>query len=201
MTRINLLPWREERREKRKRKFISLWGSVGVWTLLFVLVVHLLVGSWVDSQQERNRILNQEIADLDKKIEDIKNLKKVRADLVARMHVIQDLQTNRPLIVKMYSQLVKLMPKGIYYQQVSREANVLNVVGFAESNTNISDFMRSLESSELFELPRLSEIKETTVGKKSLSQFNLVFQLKDFGSPASPGAKPVTQTVEGQKRA
>jgi len=213
MTTINLLPWREQRRELRKRQFLGMWGGVTVWLLFVVLLAHLLVSSWIDHQQAHNRILTVEIAALDKKIEEIKNLKKVRADLIARMRIIQDLQANRPHIVKLFDQFVRMLPKGIYLQQVVRETNLLNLIGYAESNTNISDFMRTIEASTLFEQPKLTAIKEMLVGKKTLSQFNLVFQFKELTEapkdvPKEPLKEPKKETTpapthkkQGQKSA
>ena len=106
-TSINLLPWREARRKQRQQEFVAL--------LIFAaLLAGLLFWMWkgmmedrIADQQTRNSHIQAEIAKLDEQIKEIKELETRRAELVARMKVIQELQGNRPTIVYVFDRLVR----------------------------------------------------------------------------------------------
>jgi len=178
MARINLLPWREWERERKKKEFLANTGAV----LLFGLGI-VFAGGWyldasIDRQNDRNRFLESEIAVLDEKIVEISNLKKKRNELLARMKVIQELQGNRPVIVRVFDELVRTLPKGAHFRTLKMQNHILTVDGTAESNNRISSLMRNLDGSEWFADPNLKSIKEddksTDYGEQA-SSFNLTF--------------------------
>lgn len=173
MTMINLLPWREQLREQRKRNFIIALSATAVTSLLIVLISHMTVGSWISHQQRRNDMLSEQITRYNQRIVRIKELNKVRDALIARMEIIQKLQENRPQIIHLFDSLVRVMPKGVYLTQIKRQGERVTVFGYAESNTNISDLMRKIEASEKLQRPVLSEIKEEIVAGKVYNKFNL----------------------------
>ncbi|MET3456851.1 MULTISPECIES: PilN domain-containing protein [Pseudomonas] len=174
MARINLLPWREELREERRKRFLlalvgALVGAVGV-----VLVAVRYFDSAIDHQVARNSHLSEQIAVLDERIKQISELKARRQQLLERMRIIQDLQGNRPVSGRIFDQLVRTLPDGVYFTEVKMEDRTLFIKGAAESNNRVSDLMRNLDSSDLFDAPSLTEVKATTAGQ--LDQAN-VFQL------------------------
>lgn len=160
MARINLLPWRQWERERKQRNFVA--NLAGVVLVGFVLV---FAGGWVlDGQlEERNQLNNKlttDIAELDKKIVEIANLEKEREELLARMRVIQELQGNRPVIVRIFDELSRKLAKGVHFTKLSMQGNRLSVQGFAESNNRISSLMRNLDKSDWFANPNLKSIRE-----------------------------------------
>lgn len=174
MARINLLPWREELREERRKRFLlalvgALVGAVGV-----VLVAVRYIDSAIDHQVARNNHLSEQIAVLDERIKQISELKARRQQLLERMRIIQDLQGNRPVSGRIFDQLARTLPDGVYFTEVKMEDHTLSIKGAAESNNRVSDLMRNLDSSDLFDTPNLTEVKATTAGQ--LDQAN-VFQL------------------------
>src|SRR4051794_30360296 len=107
MPRINLLPWRAELRQKRKKEFlVALMGTIVIAGLL-IYVSKLTVQSWIADQQERNAILKNEIAELDKQITAIRGLESQRERLLARMEVIDQLQRSRPEVVHLFDEIAK----------------------------------------------------------------------------------------------
>ena len=103
---INLLPWREQLRQERKRQFIILLACSAVIAVVCVLMVHMMIAGRISSQQARNQYLQSEIKQLDKKIEQIKALRKQRENLIARMDIIQELQKSRFLVVRFFDEIV-----------------------------------------------------------------------------------------------
>ncbi|OYV24951.1 MAG: hypothetical protein B7Z82_09095, partial [Halothiobacillus sp. 20-54-6] len=113
MRRINLLPWRDERRQTLQRNFVlHLAGSV-VAALIIGGGIHLYEQNQIDFQDQRNQYLNGVIKDLDRKIQSINELKKKKEELIARMQVIEKLQSSRPIIVHLMEDFVKTLPDGI----------------------------------------------------------------------------------------
>ncbi|MEE3321585.1 MAG: PilN domain-containing protein [Pseudomonadota bacterium] len=150
-TTINLLPWREERRKQQQQEFIVLLVVAAVVGGLLFWLWQGSVDQQIADQRARNSHIQAKTAELDEKIKEIKELKERRAELVARMEVIQSLQGNRPSIVYVFDQLVKTLPDGVYYNEIKREGDLFTIVGLAESNNRISRLMRNLDQSDWFE--------------------------------------------------
>ncbi len=156
---INLLPWREELRQRRNKEF-GVTAGIGVVAMAAVVfVVHLHFQSRIRHQNDRNGFLEANIATLDKRIKEIQRLDDEKERLLARMQIIQRLQSSRPEVVHLFDELVKSLPEGVYYTRVQQKGRVLSINGVAQSNARVSSLMRQLESSEWLENPKLVEIK------------------------------------------
>lgn len=174
MARINLLPWREQLREERKQRFLVALGGVLVIAAGTIFLGDQYLTGAIEQQASRNEFVRKEIAVLDARIKEISELKTRRAQLLERMKIIQDLQGNRPIIGRVFDQLVRTLPDGVYFTALKMSGKNIAIVGAAESNNRVSNLMRNLDSSEWLELPNLTEVKAVTAG--ALDQAN-VFQL------------------------
>ncbi|WP_347903405.1 PilN domain-containing protein [Pseudomonas purpurea] len=188
MARINLLPWREELREERRKRFLTAMVAVLVVTVGVVLFADQYISGAIDRQTARNDYVSKQIAVLDERIKQISDLKARRQELVERMRIIQDLQGNRPISGRIFDQLARTLPDGVYFTDVKMFDKTLSISGAAESNNRVSDLMRNLDASDWFDAPSLTEVKATTAG--AVDQAN-VFQLTVRQTqPADPeGAK------------
>lgn len=173
MIRINLLPHRELKRAARQKQFISLAVLITILAGLLVLGVHVTFSAQIDHQGERNKFLKDEIAILDKQIEEIKVLKEQIQSLLARKQVVETLQGNRAEVVHLLDQLVRQLPDGIYLKGVKQTGNTVSLNGFAQSNARVSTLMRNLEASPWLEAPNLVEIKSVLVNNQRLNEFLL----------------------------
>jgi len=159
MATVNLLPWREALREERKQEFLIILGVfIGISALL-MLTMHLTVAQKIRTQQNGNQYMQQQILLVDKKLEDIAALRKQKEQLIAKMEIIQQLQLNRPMIVRVFDGLVRTVPNGLYLVEFGRQGNRLTIAGRAESNSRVSKFMRNIESSDWLTAPALSLIQ------------------------------------------
>lgn len=156
---INLLPWREELKEQQKREFLMLLGLGAIIATGLILCIHLWVNSRISFQDQRNQFLKNEILKLEKKIAEIDALKKEKQQLLAKMDIIQQLQANRPQIVRLFDGIVKTVPDGLYLTSLARQGANILIDGKAESNTRVSAFMRNIESSSWLKDPVLSVIQ------------------------------------------
>jgi type IV pilus assembly protein PilN len=164
MTLINLLPWRENRRKRQQREFGFMLGGGVVCSLLLMLGSHLWIADSIDNQNQRNRLL---------KIEEIKDLEKTKASLLARMEVIQQLQSSRPQIVHLFDELVTTLPDGLFLTKVQQAGAGLSMDGRAQSNARVSAYMRNIDASEWLSRPRLKLIEHKDKTGTGLSHFSL----------------------------
>ncbi len=178
MANINLLPWREELRKEKKQEFLTLLGFAALIAAAFWGVVHVYHTQLIDYHKSRNTYLTEEIAKLDKKIEEIEQLENEKERLLARMRAIEQLQGNRPIIVRMFDELVKSLPEGVSLLSLTQKGTLITVNGVAQSNARVSTFMRNLESSEWLEKPVLDVIQAKDENGQRISNFTLKFSQK-----------------------
>ena len=174
MARINLLPWREQLREERKQRFLVALAGVLIVAAGVVFLGDQYFSNAIERQNSRNAFIKTEIAVLDARIKEISELKTRRQQLIERMKIIQDLQGNRPIIGRVFDQLVRTLPDGVYFTALKMNGKNISIVGAAESNNRVSNLMRNLDSSDWLTSPNLTEVKSVTAG--AVDQAN-VFQL------------------------
>lgn len=189
MTRINLLPHREERRKRARQHFFALAGGTAVLGALIVVAVHGFYAAKIETQNERNRFLKNEIVKLDKDIAEIKKLRDEIAALLARKQVIETLQADRAQTVHLLDELVKQTPEGVYLRSVAQRGLKVSLTGFAQSNARVSTLMRNVEASPFLEKPELIEVRAANIEKKRVSQFNMNISLKRSATEAKDAAK------------
>jgi len=173
MTRINLLPWREMRRKEQDRQLLSI--GVGAWILmgLVIFYAHLHVSGLIENQQKRNQYLQNEIKKVEEEIKEIRELQAARNALLARMRIIQELQTDRTQVVHMFDDLVRKTPEGVYLLTLKQSGKALTLTGAAQSNARVSAFMRNLDSSDWYTKPELDVINVKSKGGERVSEFTM----------------------------
>ena len=178
MPQINLLPWRDELRKRREKEFIITAIIAALFMGAVVLAVHLYYQGEISYQEQRNAFIEAEIKQLDKRIDEIAELKKERDRLIARTQVIQNLQSGRPEIVHVFDELVSTLPEGVYYTKVAQKGRGLNLQGIAQSNARVASLMRSLDASKWFANPSLVEIKDDTDKDESVRTSSFILNVK-----------------------
>src|SRR5918994_4042857 len=172
MPRINLVPWREAERKRKRQEFGvgALGALVAAGAIAFL--VNLQMGAAIDNQRERNQYLTDEIAKLDKQITEILALEQQKQRLRARIQVIEQLERSRPEIVHVFDQLVRTIPDGINLTSLKQTDRRLELKGLAQSSTRVASYMRNLEASEWLKDPAL-DILETKGAGDGGSDFTL----------------------------
>lgn len=174
MAHINLLPWREERREERQKQFyLALVGGL-VFAATVLYLVMMYADSLIDEQNQRNAFLQQEITKVDKKIAEIKDLEKQRERLLARMQVIQELQESRPKIVKVFDSLPRIAPEGVNFDSVTRRGDQITFEGVAQSNNRVSVFMQQIDANEEYQESKLRVIQRSSSRDDAIRKFTVV---------------------------
>jgi type IV pilus assembly protein PilN len=189
MAQINLLPWRDDRRQEQKKEFLMVVGFVLALGVVLVLLGDRIVNGQIDNQNARNRHLSEQIVILDKQVAEIRDLQRKRNQLLDRMRVIQELQGNRPIIVRILDQLVRTVPDGVFYSNLSTKNKVISVTGIAESNNRVSSLMRRLDSSDWLADPNLDKVRAAPAYGDQATTFNLSVkvELPTTGNKAGEG--------------
>ena len=178
MAKINLRPWREELRAEKQKQFVVMILGAAIIAGGLGFLWKSDMDSRVAYQESRNAYIETATKQLDEQIKEIENLKRKRDELVSRMKVIQDLQGKRPVIVRVFEELVRTLPDGLYYTDLSKRDDKLSIVGMSESNSRIASLMRRFEESEWFTEPNLSNVASADKRRAGYSQFNLTVQQK-----------------------
>ncbi len=183
---------------RTKKRFLTALVGVLVVSVGILFLIDRYVSNAIEHQMARNAFVQTQIAQLDIRIKEISDLKARRKQLLERMKIIQDLQGNRPITGRVFDQLVRTLPDGVYFSQVKMTDKLIAISGAAESNNRVSDLMRNLEASEWLEAPSLTEVKATTAG--AVDQAN-VFQLtvRQTQPPVAAAAPAATTPATGAK--
>ena len=159
MAKINLLPWRAERRAQRQKEFYGMLGLAAAAGIVLSFLIWFYYGQQISGQNTRNQFLEQEIVKVKAQNEEIKTLGKQKDRLLARKKVIEQLQANRSQMVHLFDSLVRTIPDGVALANIKQEGEILTLEGRAQSNARVSAYMRNLEGSGWMTNPDLSIIE------------------------------------------
>jgi type IV pilus assembly protein PilN len=185
MAKINLLPWREELRKKRQQDFLIAMGAGVAITCILFGMVYMHIESLKDYQNQRNQRISDEITKVDKNISEIKDIEEKKLKLSEKIKLIQNLQESRPKIVQVFDELRKITPVGIYLTSLKQQGGDITVTGKSQSNEQVSEYMKAVESSISFTEPTLKFVKKEGDAKNTAknnsntsNDFTLMFKQK-----------------------
>lgn len=193
MANINLLPWRETRRQARKQHFLLGLLATLLGGVVSLFCWDLVVNGQMSHKQSRNRHLQIQIALLDDEVAEIRDLQRKRQRLIERIRVVRALQRNRPVTVRLLEQFVRTLPDDVFYTSVEAASNVVSIEGVAASNNRVSSLMRQLGASEWLENPNLDAVESAPQYGDHATTFALTLNLKLNGAEQEmtlTGAEP-----------
>lgn len=183
MAHINLLPWRERLREERKREFFTILVGVLIIAAGLIFLVDRYFRGEINTQMARNNFIRTEIQQLDARVAEINQLQTQKQEIRSRMNVIQDLQGSRPVIVRLFDELVRSLPQGVFFTRVERIESSMTIDGVAESYARLTELMRRLDSSEWFsgaDLRTISTQEDQRFATGSANSFSLTLTLESL---------------------
>ena len=174
LTHINLLPWREKKRQQERQQLITyLLVALGMAMSLVLFIRHEVL-IFVERQYQRNQCLSHEIVQYEQQIKVIRDMKILRRSLLLMIKTIENIQLTRAVRIKCLVELGQLVPKMVYLNRIECLGNQVFLVGYATSTTPISTLMRRISANIWILAPSLSEVKKT----KTVNEFKLNFSLK-----------------------
>lgn len=199
MAKINLLPWREELRKQKKQEFLNAI-ALGILVAILILgVIHTYFEGLTSYQEQRNKLLQDEIALLDKKIVDIKSIEEKKSKLLAKIDLLQKLQESRPEVVHLFDEIPRITPDGVFLTKFTEIGTILTFEGKSQSNARVSAMMRNIEASQWLNSPSLTIIKfPDKANFELLSDFTL--QAKQGKKVTEPPPEDIKNKVPSAKK-
>jgi type IV pilus assembly protein PilN len=202
MIRINLLPHREAKRKQKQAAFAALMALGGLLGAALVLMVGGYNASQISTQNQRNNVLKQANAELDKKISKIASLKSEIEALKARQQAVEDLQGDRNQPVYLLDELVRQTPEGVYLKSFKQDGQKVFLNGVAQSQERVAELLRNLSgNSPWLERPDLTEVRAATLAQsktgRKVVEFTLNVSIKrarEKEEPTKDTAKPGPKT-------
>jgi type IV pilus assembly protein PilN len=192
MARINLLPWRAERRAVRKREFFMMLGMAAFAGAAAFVGAMMWMDARIANQDDRNEYLKAQIVEVEKKLVEIKELDKTRSKLLLRKQVIEQLQASRSQMVHMFDELVRTIPEGVRLTSLKQVGEILTLEGVAQSNASVATYMRNVEASPWLGHP---DLKKTEIAKNAEKRMPYDFAMdvklrKPAGADGEEGDAP-----------
>ena len=147
MAKINLLPWRDELREQRKKKFVAFCVGVAALGVASVFSGWVYFDQKLDDQEQANQLIVSTNQNLDAQLKSLDGLQERRNAIIERMKLIQGLQGQRPITVRLVDELVRVTPPTMYLTKFTRTGDKFTIVGKAESPNTVAELLRNLEAS------------------------------------------------------
>lgn len=199
MARINLLPWRAERRKRRQQEFFAMLGAAALVAALLAVLVNSYYSGQIESQNARNAFLEERIVEVQKQIVEIEELDRAKTRLLDRKRVIEELQASRSQMVHLFDELVRTVPDGIKLMLIQQAGDQLTLEGFSQSNARVSSYMRNLDASAWIGTPDLTIIEAKGDNKALPFEFKLRARLTSPEQKDDGAADAADAAVAGVK--
>jgi type IV pilus assembly protein PilN len=206
MAKINLLPWREERREQKKKQFIYICIAVVFLAILTVLATWFILNHKLQDQEQANQLIVSTNQSLDIQLKSLEGLQERRNAVIERMKLIQGLEGQRPVAVRLVDELVRVVPKTVYLTKFTRTGNKFTIEGKAESPNAVAEFLRGLEASQWYRnafmnsflaAPEVKEKAPSSVIPRIEESYGSFIVTVDLGSIVQPAPNAEENTVGG----
>ncbi|HEY2395091.1 MAG TPA: PilN domain-containing protein [Rudaea sp.] len=190
MAKINLLPWRAERRREREREFYMMLGAAALAAVAVLGIWWYWMGLRLDNQDGRNAYLHGEIKLLDSQLAEIKELDKTKSKLLARKQIIEQLQASRSQMVHLFDELVRTIPDSVRLGSLRQTGDILTLQGVAQSNASVANYMRNLDNSKWLTHSDLIKTEIKGGDKRNRYEFGLNVRLRPPENAENLDAKP-----------
>ncbi len=147
MAKINLLPWRDALREQRKREFQFVSIGVAIIGVLAVVAMYMFFAQKLHDEEQANQSIVTANQAMDAQLKSLDGLQGRRNALVERMKLIQGLQSQRPITVRLIDELARAVPNNLYVTEFSRLGDQFTIKGKAESPNTVAELLRNLDAS------------------------------------------------------
>lgn len=173
MIRINLIPYRAARRQQQIMQHLGVFFGVIIIASLLAVAAHSTASMQLDELKDETARLQQQNAELRKKIGKIQNLDNLRADVQRKLDIIDRLQAGRFRSLKTLHEIAQIIPDNVWIKVMKDNGNSIEISGLGESNKAVANFMRKLDGSPLFSDIKLLVISRVMVDGLPVRKFSL----------------------------
>ncbi|OBX34508.1 fimbrial assembly protein (PilN) [Halomonas elongata] len=161
---INLLPWRDERRERRRRR----WRVMLLGALLFGVAagygLERYHAAGLEAQQRRHALIARHVEALRPDVQAVECRQVRVADLERRLAELKERLEQRGEVLALFNGLAATRMEGVRYSSLVQREGLLVLTGSADNHRRIAAQLRALEASPVFAAPSLSEVAPLSRG-------------------------------------
>ncbi|WP_347251251.1 PilN domain-containing protein [Legionella sp.] len=172
---INLLPWRQFRRNRERRNLLAVAMAIFILIIFAFLLIHSHIKKLNDSKEKCIKDIERKITYLNKKINEIKKIKMKKEGIIKRILFKKKLDEEGYLVVNFFGEITKIIPHGIYLNQMQFKNNKVVLQGVSEFNDLIASMIKNIKQNPWMKDPSLLEVKK--IDGLNKAQFNLSFAL------------------------
>lgn len=184
---INLLPWREMARQKRRRLFFLKLAGTAAVTVVIVGGAYQWFAQQLNYQYARNDRVQQEITILNRTLREFSNKKVARDKLQHRLELVNALQKQRNNPTLLFNILPDVMPEGVVLDKVSMYGKTVSIEGRSKSNAQLANLLAKLEESQdVAQVQMHSIVNKSDLVDFAANQFRATFQLTAYVVPELP---------------
>lgn len=179
MIQINLLPWREQERSKKRLQFFTTLGIFIGITLFILVLVHLYLDYLISNQNKRINYLQTVLGEKQAEFFKLKDQQKKQNTIQTELTFLNGLRENSYQAIRLLNELVKVVPPTITLEKITRTGNKITLIGNAQSELQITLFMKNITQSAFFNQPTLTRLVAPEVPNEEGRVFQLDIQQKE----------------------
>lgn len=185
MIHINLIPYRQARRQKLLQKILLLWGVTALAGMVLALGVDTLLTDHIAALEEEKNQRAARIVQLDAKLGEIKDINEKKKQVENRLNTIENLKKGRELPVHILDEISNAIPEKVWISNLTTRKDRLTLIGTSQSHAEVAEFMDNLERSDYFAGVNLGPLSTVASGIQRMRTFTLDLSIT---SPSAPPA-------------
>jgi len=198
MVRINLLPVRVSKKKEAGQQQLVLFAAL----LLAGLVANYFWSSSrasdLKTRQAKLARTREDIAQLDRIIGEVKNIRTAQAELQQKLDVLERLKQGRTGPVRMLDELATITPRQLWITKMDEKSGAVTFTGSALSIDDVSLFMGALKTSKYFDKVELKKTTASAADPKAGGQRLVAFEIT-AGAKYTPDAEPTKAPGKGKE--
>jgi type IV pilus assembly protein PilN len=158
MMQINLLPWREQARQIKKRRFATGAIGCGILAILLLALIHLYLSSITREQGYINGSLQNEVNIEQSAVAATHTQQIEKAKLERKMQYVIGLYGHNYDVIDFLNEIAIVVPQNIFLNRIIRSGKEFTLGGYASSNTDVTTFVDTLKKSHIVDKAVLTKI-------------------------------------------
>ncbi len=189
MVRINLLPVRVSKKKEAGKQQLVLFAVLLVLGVVTNYVWAAARASALATREAAVARTKAEIAQLDRIIGEVKNIKDQQAALREKLEILAQLKAARTGPVRLLDELAALTPKRLWIRKLDEKGGTFTFEGTAATIDDVSELMSALKGSRHFRNVELKKTAAKDDKKMRLVDFTLT-ATASYATSAPADAKP-----------
>ena len=199
MVRINLLPVRVSKKKEAGRQQLILFVLVAVLGIIGNFSWNAQRAHELAGREKKLAATKAEIAQLDRIIGEVKNIKEQQQALREKLAVLDQLKAGRSGPVKMLDELATVIPKRLWITKLEEKGGAVHFIGSASTIDDVSEFMTALKGSRHFRNVELGKTSAKSDKGLRVVDFTMTASVAYADAPKAPTAPAAAVPASGGK--